>query len=299
MPNRAEGNLSGVKLWIVASRPKTLPAAVAPVLVGTAVAVREGVFKPLPAFLALIVSLLIQIGTNFVNDYGDYKKGTDKKDRVGPQRFLTLGIITPAQMKKAIVVTFVAAFVAGLYLVRLGGLPALAVGVLSILAGIAYTAGPFPLAYNGLGDIFVLVFFGFVATAGTYYVQALTVSPLVLWASLPVGLLITNILVVNNYRDADDDKRANKKTLAVIFGKSFARAQYAFSLALAYLTLAYLYFNYDFSCGIFLPILLLPFGIKLTKEIFTLTGSELNLTLAKTAMFAALFSLLFSVGLIL
>ncbi len=299
MPNRAEGNLSGVKLWIVASRPKTLPAAVAPVLVGTAVAVREGVFKPLPAFLALIVSLLIQIGTNFVNDYGDYKKGTDKKDRVGPQRFLTLGIITPAQMKKAIVVAFVAAFVAGLYLVRLGGLPALAVGVLSILAGIAYTAGPFPLAYNGLGDIFVLVFFGFVATAGTYYVQALTVSPLVLWASLPVGLLITNILVVNNYRDADDDKRANKKTLAVIFGKSFARAQYAFSLALAYLTLAYLYFNYDFSCGIFLPILLLPFGIKLTKEIFTLTGSELNLTLAKTAMFAALFSLLFSVGLIL
>jgi 1,4-dihydroxy-2-naphthoate octaprenyltransferase len=299
MPNRAEGNLSGVKLWIVASRPKTLPAAVAPVLVGTAVAVREGVFKPLPAFLALIVSLLIQIGTNFVNDYGDYKKGTDKKDRVGPQRFLTLGIITPAQMKKAIVVTFVAAFVAGLYLVRLGGLPALAVGVLSILAGIAYTAGPFPLAYNGLGDIFVLVFFGFVATAGTYYVQALTVSPLVLWASLPVGLLITNILVVNNYRDADDDKRANKKTLAVIFGKSFARAQYAFSLALAYLTLAYLYFNYDFSCGIFLPILLLPFGIKLTKEIFTLTGSELNFTLAKTAMFAALFSLLFSVGLIL
>jgi 1,4-dihydroxy-2-naphthoate octaprenyltransferase len=299
MPNRAEGNLSGVKLWIVASRPKTLPAAVAPVLVGTAVAVREGVFKPLPAFLALIVSLLIQIGTNFVNDYGDYKKGTDKKDRVGPQRFLTLGIITPAQMKKAIVVTFVAAFVAGLYLVRLGGLPALAVGVLSILAGIAYTAGPFPLAYNGLGDIFVLVFFGFVATAGTYYVQALTVSPLVLWASLPVGLLITNILVVNNYRDADDDKRANKKTLAVIFGKGFARAQYAFSLALAYLTLAYLYFNYDFSCGIFLPILLLPFGIKLTKEIFTLTGSELNLTLAKTAMFAALFSLLFSVGLIL
>ena len=299
MPNRAEGNLSGVKLWIVASRPKTLPAAVAPVLVGTAVAVREGVFKPLPAFLALIVSLLIQIGTNFVNDYGDYKKGTDKKDRVGPQRFLTLGIITPAQMKKAIVVTFVAAFVAGLYLVRLGGFPALAVGVLSILAGIAYTAGPFPLAYNGLGDIFVLVFFGFVATAGTYYVQALTVSPLVLWASLPVGLLITNILVVNNYRDADDDKRANKKTLAVIFGKSFARAQYAFSLALAYLTLAYLYFNYDFSCGIFLPILLLPFGIKLTKEIFTLTGSELNLTLAKTAMFAALFSLLFSVGLIL
>ncbi len=293
------GNISKAKLWFLASRPKTLPAAVAPVIAGTAVAYHEGVFRPLPAVFALIVALLIQIGTNFVNDYGDYKRGTDKKERAGPQRFLAHGIITPQQMKKAIIVTFATAFLFGLYLVRLGGIPALAVGVFSILAGIAYTAGPFPLAYNGLGDVFVLVFFGFVATAGTYYVQALNVSELVLLVSVPMGLLITNILVVNNYRDADEDKLANKRTLAVIFGKRFARMQYALSIALSYVVVFYVYFRYDFSTAVLLPLVLSPLAVKLTKEIFSLSGSALNETLAKTAMFSALFSVLFSIGMVL
>ncbi len=292
-------NISKIKLWIIASRPKTLPAAVAPVLVGTAVAIHDNVFKPIPAFLALVVSLLIQIGTNFVNDYGDFKKGADSKDRVGPERFLTLGIITPTQMKKAIYITFTLAFASGLYLVYLGGLPALLIGVFSIIAGISYTAGPFPLAYNGLGDVFVFVFFGLVATTGTYYVQALSVSPLVIWVAVPIGLLITNILVVNNYRDADEDKLVNKKTLAVIFGKRFSLFQYIISIVISYIVLFQLYFQYEFTIAIFLPVLLIPLAIKLIKEMITTEGKQLNLTLAKTAMFSVLFSLLFSIGLVI
>jgi 1,4-dihydroxy-2-naphthoate octaprenyltransferase len=296
--NKGEEKISNIKLWVLASRPKTLPAAVAPVITGSAVAFYEGVFKPLPALFALIVSLLIQIGTNFVNDYGDFKKGTDKKDRVGPQRFMTLGLITPEQMKRAIIITFLLAFVLGLYLVWLGGLPALLIGVFSILAGISYTAGPFPLAYNGLGDVFVFIFFGLVATVGTYYVQALQVSSLVLWASVPVGLLITNILVVNNYRDIEDDKNANKRTLAVIFGKKFSQVQYILSIIISYAVIVYLFIAYKFSIALFLPFILLPVAIKLIKEIYTLQGSPLNGTLAKTAMFSALFSLLFAIGII-
>ena len=292
-------NISKIKLWVIASRPKTLPAAVAPVLVGSAVAIHDNVFKPIPAFLALVVSLLIQIGTNFVNDYGDFKKGADSKDRVGPERFLTLGIITPTQMKKAIYITFTLAFASGLYLVYLGGLPALLIGVLSIIAGISYTAGPFPLAYNGLGDFFVFVFFGLVATAGTYYVQAISVSPLVIWVAVPIGSLITNILVVNNYRDADEDKLVNKKTLAVIFGKRFSLFQYIISIVISYIVLFQLYFQYEFTIAIFLPVLLIPLAIKLIKEMITTEGKQLNLTLAKTAMFSVLFSLLFSIGLVI
>ncbi len=292
-------NISKIKLWVIASRPKTLPAAVAPVLVGSAVAIHDNVFKPIPAFLALVVSLLIQIGTNFVNDYGDFKKGADSKDRVGPERFLTLGIITPTQMKKAIYITFTLAFASGLYLVYLGGLPALLIGVLSIIAGISYTAGPFPLAYNGLGDVFVFVFFGLVATAGTYYVQAISVSPLVIWVAVPIGSLITNILVVNNYRDADEDKLVNKKTLAVIFGKRFSLFQYIISIVISYIVLFQLYFQYEFTIAIFLPVLLIPLAIKLIKEMITTEGKQLNLTLAKTAMFSVLFSLLFSIGLVI
>ena len=299
MSDAEKPKLSPIKLWILASRPKTLPAAAAPVFVGTAVAAYEGVFKPLPAIFAFIVSLLIQIGTNFVNDYGDFKKGTDKKDRVGPQRFMTLGLITPREMKTAIILTFSLAFVLGLYLVSLGGIPALFIGVFSIVAGISYTAGPFPLAYNGLGDVFVFIFFGLVATVGTYYVQALSVSSLAVWASVPVGLLITNILVVNNYRDADDDKQSGKKTLAVIFGKSFARLQYLLSVVFSYLVLIFIYFKFDLpKLSLLLSIAILPLGIKNIKEIYIKTGSELNNTLAKTAVFSALFSIAFSIGLI-
>lgn len=292
-------NVSKFNLWVTASRPKTLPAAVTPVIVGSAIAGFEHKFNFVPAVFALVISLLIQIATNFVNDLYDYLKGTDKPDRVGPQRLLTSGLISPREMKMAIYFTFGLAFFLGLYLVWLGGWIVLLIGVLSIAAGFGYTAGPFPFAYNGLGDIFVFIFFGIVATVGTYFVQALSFSSIALWASVPVGLLITNILVVNNYRDADEDKFANKKTLAVRFGKSFARGQYLISIVISYAVLFVIYFEYKTTAWIFLPFLALPLSVKLIKMIYTLTGSPLNKTLALTGIFSTIYGLLFAVGLLL
>ena len=207
------------KSWILASRPKTLPAAIVPVIVGSSLAYSEEKFILLNSLIALFCSLLIQIGTNFINDLYDFLKGSDKKGRKGPQRVLANGIISVNEMKIGSALTFLLAFVAGLYLVYIGGIIILIIGIASILAGIAYTAGPFPLAYNGLGDLFVFIFFGIVATMGTYYVNTFEFSLLSFLASIPVGALITNILLVNNYRDINEDKIANKKTTTVIFGK--------------------------------------------------------------------------------
>ena len=285
--------------WVLASRPKTLPAAVAPVFVGTAVAIDANKVNIIAAFIALICSVLIQIGTNFVNDLYDYLKGTDDENRVGPTRALAAGWISTTQMKRAIFITFGVTFLLGLYLVYLAGWVILLIGVLSILSGYAYTAGPYPLAYNGLGDIFVFVFFGIVATVGTFYVQAIEFSQLALFASIPVGLLITNILVVNNYRDAEEDKKKNKKTLAVKFGKSFSLFQYFLSIVISFLVPLYLYFSFNTTYFILLPLLALPLAIKLQIDMIRLNGVELNKTLEFTAKLSVIFSLLFSIGIIL
>ncbi|MCF8242682.1 MAG: 1,4-dihydroxy-2-naphthoate polyprenyltransferase [Melioribacteraceae bacterium] len=292
-------NISKVESWILASRPKTLLAAVVPVLIGTAIAIQDGAFNPAAAFIALLCSVFIQVGTNFVNDLYDFLSGTDKKDRVGPTRVLATGLISVQEMKIGIVLIFLTTFLMGLYLVYLGGWIILLIGILSIFSGIAYTAGPYPLAYNGLGDIFVFIFFGLVGTVGTHYVQALELSKLAIWASIPVGALITNILVVNNYRDADEDKQAGKNTLAVKFGKSFTRIQYLFFMILSYAILFVVYFTYKQSLTIFLPVLSLPMAVMLIKMIFTLKGRELNKTLELTAKLSAIYGVLFAVGLIL
>ncbi len=286
-------------VWLLASRPKTLPAAIAPIFVGTAVAIRGDKLNILAAFVALVCSILIQIGTNFVNDLYDFLKGTDDENRVGPKRALAEGWITPQQMKQAIYFTFGTTFILGLYLVYHAGWMILLVGIFSIISGYSYTAGPYPLAYNGLGDIFVFLFFGIVATVGTYYVQALEFSTITLIASIPVGLLITNILVVNNYRDVDEDRKKNKNTLAVKFGKSFARSQYLLSLLISYLIPVFLYLFFNFSIYVFIPLVTLPFGIKLIKEMQNLNGESLNETLALTAKLSFIFSFLFSIGIIL
>jgi 1,4-dihydroxy-2-naphthoate octaprenyltransferase len=175
----------------------------------------------------------------------------------------------------------------------------LLIGLLSIFAGIAYTAGPYPLAYNGLGDIFVFLFFGFVGTVGTYYVQAVDIVPLVIWASVPVGALITNILVVNNYRDVDEDMHAGKNTLAVKFGKRFTRFQYLIFMIISYLILVVVYFTLKQSIFIFLPLLTLPLAIRLINMIFTYEGEKLNKTLELTAKLSALYGLLFAFGILL
>lgn len=285
--------------WVLASRPKTLLAAIVPVMVGSALAVSQGSFTTIYSVIALLCSILIQVGTNFTNDLYDYLKGTDNENRKGPLRVLASGLISATEMKFAIITVFGMAFLLGLYLVYSCGIVVLIIGVLSILAGLAYTAGPFPLAYNGLGDIFVFTFFGIIGTAGTYYLHLHEFSLLSFLVSIPVGALITNILVVNNYRDIEEDREANKYTLAVKLGRTFTKYQFINSIAISYLVVIVVFVTHNFSYWIFLPLISLPVAFKLIKMLFTFEGTQLNRTLELSAKYAALFGLLFSLGIIL
>jgi len=285
--------------WVIASRPRTLPAAVVPVLVGSAVAAYHGSFYPLLSVLALVCSLLIQIGTNFTNDLYDFLKGADTEKRKGPLRVLASGMVTPGEMKAAIFIVFFTCFLIGMYLVYEAGIVIFIIGVLSIIAGLAYTAGPYPLAYNGLGDLFVFLFFGFAGTIGTEYLHTKEVSAVAILASIPVGALITNILVVNNYRDIEEDRSAGKNTLAVKIGRNQTRLQYILLLVISFLTPLVLFSFYNFNYWIFLPYLTLPIVIKLVRMMFVLEGKELNRTLELTAKFSAVFGVLFSAGFII
>jgi 1,4-dihydroxy-2-naphthoate octaprenyltransferase len=292
-------NKSKFKSWILACRPKTLPAAVVPVLVGSALAVSVDMFFLPYSIVALLCALLIQIGTNFTNDLYDFLKGADSKQRKGPVRVLASGMITVNEMKIGSVLVFGLAFLLGLYLVYSAGLVVLWIGIISIIAGIIYTAGPFPLAYNGLGDLFVFIFFGIVGTMGTFYLHTQEFSLLSFLVSLPVGALTTNILIVNNYRDIEEDKAAGKNTLAVFLGSSFTRWEFIVLLILSYAVSIILFLEYDFSYWIFLPYITIPFTIFLVRMLFKLNGEALNKTLELTAKFAGVYGLLFSAGLIL
>lgn len=285
--------------WIIASRPKTLFAAIVPVFVGSGVAISEGIFVPLYSAVALVCSILIQIGTNYTNDLYDYTKGADNEKRKGPRRVLASGLITVTEMKYAIIITFLISFLLGLYLVYAGGWVILLVGIISIIAGIAYTAGPFPLAYNGLGDIFVFGFFGIVGTVFTYYLHSHHINFVSLIASVPVGSLVTNILVVNNYRDIEEDRAANKFTLAVKMGRTFTRYQFIFLIIISFLTPLILFLFFDYTVWIFLPYITVPVAAKAIHMISTLDGADLNKTLELTARLSALFGILFSAGLAL
>ena len=223
--------MSRASVWIQAARPKTLPAALAPVAMGIAIAWRDGVFDALPAAAALVGALLIQVATNFANDYFDGVKGTDTEERLGPQRAVQAGLVSPAVMKRAFVLTFGLAVLVGAYLVQHAGWPIVAIGLLSVLFGILYTGGPRPLGYLGLGDVLVLAFFGPVATAGTHFVQALAWSPQALVAGIAPGLLGVALLTVNNLRDVEGDRIAGKKTLAVRFGTRFAKSEFVLCVA--------------------------------------------------------------------
>lgn len=292
-------NISKLDTWILASRPKTLLAAVVPVVTGTSIVSFETKVNILASAVALICAILIQIGTNFVNDLYDFLSGADNEKRKGPTRALASGMLNVSEMKAAIIIVFGATFLLGLYLVSISTWITLLIGILSIFAGIAYTAGPYPLAYNGLGDVFVFLFFGIVGTVGTYYVQVVDVSALVLWSSIPVGALITNILVVNNYRDIEEDREVGKNTLAVKMGKKFTRYQYLIFMILSYLILFVVYFTYNQSLFVFLPMLTLPLAIKLINMIFSYTGEKLNKTLELTAKLSAFYGFLFAVGIVL
>lgn len=233
-------------VWIEATRPKTLPAAVAPVLVGTALAAHGGSADYAAAGLCLLFALLIQIGTNFANDYYDFIQGADSASRVGPRRAVAAGLVRPEVMKRAMVAVFALAFAVGLGLIAWGGPGLIVIGVASIACGVAYTGGPFPLGYNGLGDLFVFVFFGLVAVGATFFVQTGEVTVDAILAAIPIGLLAANILVVNNYRDVDTDRAAGKRTLVVRFGRGAARAQFDASLVVA-LAMPFVFWARGFS----------------------------------------------------
>ncbi|MFZ2322751.1 MAG: 1,4-dihydroxy-2-naphthoate polyprenyltransferase [Ignavibacteriaceae bacterium] len=292
-------NISKLQSWILAIRPHTLPAAVVPVIVGSALAIYYGIFYPSFSIIALICSLLIQIGTNFTNDLYDHIKGADTKERKGPTRVLASGLISVNEMKWGIFLVFFTAFLLGMYLVYSVGIVIFWIGIFSIIAGLAYTAGPFPLAYNGLGDLFVFIFFGIVGTMGTFYLHIQQFTFLAFLISLPVGALITNILIVNNYRDIEEDKAAGKKTLAVLLGKEFSRFEYVFFILLSFLVPFLLHFKYGFSFWVFLPYITMPLAIMLVKMIYALKGPQLNKTLEMSAKFSALFGFLLSIGIAL
>jgi 1,4-dihydroxy-2-naphthoate polyprenyltransferase len=285
--------------WLLASRPKTLLAAVVPVMVGSALAISMKKFFLSYSLVALLCSVLIQIGTNFTNDLYDYLKGSDTIKRKGPRRVLATGLITVNEMKAGVTLVFGLTFLLGLYLVYSVGILILWVGIFSIFAGIIYTAGPFPLAYNGLGDLFVFIFFGIIGTMGTFYLHTQEISAVAFIVSLPVGCLITNILIVNNFRDIDEDRNSNKKTLAVILGKEFTRWQYILLIMISYFTSIVLYFKFNFSLWILLPTATIPISLILIKMLYTLKDEELNRTLELSAKFAGLYGLLLSIGLIL
>jgi 1,4-dihydroxy-2-naphthoate octaprenyltransferase len=286
--------------WILAARPKTLPAAVAPVLVGTALAVRSGPIDLSVFGATLATAVLLQIGANFANDVFDFLKGADK-DRIGPTRVTQSGLLSARQMLIGTAIVFIAATLLGIFLVAVGGLPIVIIGVCAILAALAYTAGPFPLAYHGLGDAFAFLFFGVIAVSGTHLLQTGTVDATTLLASVPTALLVTNIIVVNNLRDIDTDRAANKRTLAVRIGERRTRIEYVAFMGIAYLMPLLLWmFGFLASPGGLLAWISLPVGIALARDLWrTPRSPALNPVLGRTAQFNLLFSALFSVGLLL
>ena len=284
---------------MLAIRPRTLPAAAAGVVMGSALAWRDGFFQLDAALACLITALLLQIGSNLANDVFDFERGTDTAERLGPVRVTQAGLLTPSQVKVGMAIVFGVAALFGLYLAWLGGWPILLIGLAAILSAIAYTGGPFPLGYYGLGDLFVFIFFGLASVAGTYYVQTGFVSSAAWWMTIPTGLIITAILVVNNLRDLENDRKAGKHTLAVILGEQATKTQYLMCMVVAYLVLPL-----AASLGVIpWPSLLawvsLPLALRATRLVFTQRGRPLNAALAGTGQLALLFSILFWVGLLL
>lgn len=291
------------KAYVLGARPKTLLIAIAPVMVGVASAVASvgasGV-RWLAAIAALLGAIWITIGTNFANDVFDYEKGADTKDRLGPMRVTQAGLLEPRQVRAAMVASFAIAMACGAYLLSVAGWPVLAIGLTSIAAGIAYTGGPFPLGYNGLGEVFVFVFFGLVAVCGTVFVSAATL-PLLPWiTAIPSGALASCVLLVNNVRDVETDTRANKRTLAVRFGRGFGVALYRLCLVAAYAApfAAWMVCHTSLAAAL-LPLASLPLAVKLARALGAERGEILNARLGQTAALLLVHSVLFSIGLVL
>jgi len=291
---------SGVRIWLMAARIRTLPAAIAPVLVGTALAGWQHIFHPLRFVAALIGAIFIQVGTNLSNDYSDARRGADAEDRLGPVRVTAGGLVPPRQVLIATYVSFGVAVLAGVYLVVVAGWQLLLVGAASILAGVLYTGGPKPYGYEGLGELFVFLFFGIVAVAGSYFVQVKHLDWKAFALAVPVGLLASAILVVNNFRDIDSDRRAGKRTLAVRLGRDKTRAMFAVIVYVAFLLAPVTWVFGPMKPWVLLPWLTLPLAAQIVREVRNRTdGPSLNQALAQTGMLQLAFCTLLSAGLLL
>ena len=292
--------MSGLRIWLMAARPRTLPAAIAPVLVGTALAGFGHVFHPLRFLAALLGAIFIQVGTNLSNDYSDARRGADADDRLGPVRVTAGGLVPPKQVLVATYVSFGLAVLAGVYLVAVAGWLLLVIGAASILAGILYTGGPRPYGYEGLGELFVFLFFGVVAVAGSFYVQVTHLDWEAFALSVPVGLLAAAILVVNNIRDIDSDRRASKRTLAVKLGRTNTRWLFAAIVYGAFLLAPVTWIFGPLKPWLMLTWLALPLATALVRIVRTHTdGPSLNGALARSGMLQLVFCVLLSAGLLL
>jgi 1,4-dihydroxy-2-naphthoate octaprenyltransferase len=281
----------------MAIRPRTLPVSIGPVLVGTAVAYVEGGVRTGPAIAAGLGALLLQIGSNLANDVYDFEKGADTAERIGPPRATQLGLLSPAAVKRGMVLVFALATLVGVYLTLVAGPAIIVIGVISIAAAIAYTGGPWPLGYHGLGEVAVFIFFGLVAVLGTAFVQVGSVPALAWWAALPVGFLAATILVVNNLRDIETDECAGKRTLAVTLGRTGTRWEWLLLVLGAYAVPVILWSNLEVGPWALLPWLTTPLAYSLWRVVSREEGGPaLNEALARTAQLGILFSLLFALG---
>ena len=283
-------------IWWLAFRPKTLVAAVVPVAVGAAVAQQHGGFALLPTLACLVGALLIQIGTNLANDAFDFEKGADTEERLGPTRAVQAGILTSRQVKLATAVVFAMAVGVGLYLSTVGGWPIVALGVVSIASGVAYTAGPYPLAYVGLGELFVMIFFGFAAVCGTAFIQLGLVPEGSIWCGAGVGAVSTALIVVNNLRDRETDARSGKMTLIARFGRGFGLAEYAASVAVAYLVPVVLIARELAPLTVMGVFLTLPLAVQATHGVWTREGRDLNASLGDTARLLVMYGVTLALG---
>jgi 1,4-dihydroxy-2-naphthoate polyprenyltransferase len=302
MPGAGQGAASfrlaeRVALWASAARVRTLPASVAPVLIGVVLAYADGLGHAPAAWAALLGAILIQVGTNYANDYFDFVKGADTAERQGPRRAVQSGLISPDAMRRATILVFGLAVLVGLYLVARGGWPIVVVGVASILCGVLYTGGPYPLGYRGLGDLFVLLFFGPVAVAGTYWVQALGLDWRPIVAGLGPGLISVAILAVNNLRDRETDAKAGKRTLAVRLGVRFTRLEYTTAVLLACLCPLVFMAAGVAGVGMLLPLVTLLAAWPVHRTVWRRSdGPALNAALADTGRLLMLYAVLFSIG---
>ena len=286
-----------LRIWVMAARLRTLPAAIAPVLVGTSLAGTEDRFRVGAFIAALLGAVFIQVGTNLSNDYSDARRGADTEDRLGPVRVTAGGLVPPRQVLIATYVTFGLAVLCGAYLVYVAGPLLLAIGAASILAGVLYTGGPRPYGYEGLGEVFVFLFFGIVAVAGSYFVQQERLEWEAFALAVPVGLLAAAILVVNNVRDIDTDRRAGKRTLAVRLGRPRTRTLYSVMLLVA--DVALIPVAFALSAWVLLPVLTLPLAARLARTVRAhVDGPTLNAALARTGMLQLAFCVLLSVGIL-